>query len=181
MTLIRVFISVPIPDTSPLEGVLGDLGAVKGVKVSPRSQLHVTLRFIGDVDDRKVPRIVKAVEDAVEEMEPFTVSLGGVGTFPPRGNPRVVWVGLEPEGLLKGLSERISANLRDVNIRFDEKPFKGHVTVGRCNGPVDLSGFLKRHGDGMFLEFECSEVMVMRSILDRRGATHVSIGRVEIG
>ena len=79
------------------------------------------------------------------------------------------------------MSERISASLRDVNIRFDEKPFKGHVTIGRCNGPVDLSGFLERHGGETFLEFECSEVMIMKSILDRSGATHVSIGRVEIG
>lgn len=181
MTLIRVFVSIPVPDTGPLEEVLGDLRTVKGVKVSPASQLHITLRFIGDVDDRKVPRIQKALEDAVRGVEPFTISLSGAGTFPPKGNLRIVWIGLEPEGLLKDISQRLSENLKAANIKFDEKPFKGHVTVGRCNGPVDASGFLQRHGKEGFLEFQCSGIKIMRSELKPSGAVHSVLCEVKLG
>ncbi len=177
---IRVFISVPVKDPSVLEPVLSDVGGIRNVKASPLSQMHITMRFIGDVDDGKVKRIRKAVEDAVIGEHRFEVRLRGAGCFPNRKRPSVVWIGVEPEDVLKRISDRISENLRASNVSFDEKPFKGHITIGRCKGPADVEGFLGRYEGNEFHSFTCDSILVMRSELSPAGAKHTVLERIEL-
>ncbi|MGN0138466.1 MAG: 2'-5' RNA ligase family protein, partial [Candidatus Methanomethylophilaceae archaeon] len=64
--------------------------------------------------------------------------------------------------------------------RVEGKPFKAHITIGRCKGPADLDGFLDSHKDDVFTEFTCSEVLVMKSILSPDGAKHSVIERIPL-
>ncbi len=176
MTLMRVFVSIPVPDVAPLEGVLADLRGMDGVRTVPEGQMHITMKFIGDVDDRKVPRIVEAVRRASEGVPPFEIALSRAGAFPRERSARVAWVGAEPTGTLKRIADGIGENL--VGIDYDRKPFKSHVTVGRCSFPKDLTAFAERHRDEEFMRFECREVLIMRSELGRSGAKHTVLERV---
>ncbi|MBQ8179123.1 MAG: RNA 2',3'-cyclic phosphodiesterase [Candidatus Methanomethylophilaceae archaeon] len=178
---IRTFISIPIPDTTGLEGLVGDVRLTDGAKAAPLSQMHMTIRFIGDVDDRKVPRIERCVAEACAGMEPFGITIAGVGCFPNERRPNIIWAGAEPGDILTGLSERISENLVAANIQFDDKPFRSHVTVGRCRGPVDPTPILGRYRDSVFCEFMCDHIDVMRSDLGPGGAKHSVLRRVDLG
>ncbi len=178
MTLIRVFISIPVPDTAPLKGILGDLKGTDGVRPSPENQMHLTMKFIGDVDDRKVPRIAEAVRKAVEGIPPFEIVLMGAGAFPNARNARVVWIGAEPADTLKRIADGIGENLS--GIRFDDKPFKSHMTVGRCVSTKDMSGFVSKYKGMEFTSFECGEVLVMRSELGPKGAKHTVLERIPL-
>ncbi len=178
---IRMFISVPIKDKEPLKPVLEDVSSLPNVRPSPLSQMHITMRFIGDIDDGKTKKVVKAVSDAVNGLEPFTVRIKGAGCFPKPQRPSVIWVGAEPSDILKKISDNIAANLKAANISFDEKPFKSHITVGRCTGPVDPRQFIDSYSDREIESFLCDEILVMRSELGPRGAKHTVLASVPIG
>ena len=141
---IRMFISVPLKDPSILKDILADVDRIENVKASPMSQMHITMRFIGDIDDGKTKKVVRCVQEAVKGIEPFTVTIKGAGCFPKPKDPSVLWVGAEPSDILRKISDSIAANLKSVNIDFDGKPFKSHITVGRCKGRTDITDFLER-------------------------------------
>lgn len=177
---IRAFISIRITDPSCLKGPLADLKVKDNVRTSPLDQMHITLKFIGDVDDGKVPRIVKAISSAVEGVSPFTVTLKGAGCFPNPKRPSVVWGGASPQDVMSGISERIGENLKACNVQFDEKPFKTHITIGRCKGPVPIDDFLSKYSKEEFSSFQCCEILLMRSELGPSGAKHTVIAKVPL-
>jgi len=177
---IRMFISIPVKDKEALAPVLADVGQLHNVRPSPLSQMHITMRFIGDIDDGKTKKVAKAVEDAVDGMEPFTITIGGAGCFPKPQRPSVLWIGAEPHDVLKGISDRIAANLKVSNISFDEKPFKSHITVGRCNGPMDPVPFIEKYSGQELESFTCDEILIMRSELGPKGAKHTVLQRAPL-
>ena len=178
---IRMFLSIPIKDPSALQTVLSDVKTLRNVRVSPLSQMHITVRFIGDIDDSKTKKVVNAISDAVQNINPFTITIKGAGCFPNPKRPSVLWVGADPEKELREIAERISSNLKAYNISFDEKPFKSHITVGRCSGPVDIEPFLVKYSGKEFTSFLCDEILVMRSELSPSGAKHTVLERVPLG
>jgi len=177
---IRMFISIPVKDPSPIEPLGKELRTISNVKPSPLSQMHITLRFIGDIDDSKTKKVIRCVADACAGMAPFEVTICGAGCFPNQKRPSVVWVGAEPGDVLTGLSNRISDNLRAANIGFDEKPFKSHITIGRCSGPADIGGFLDKHRDQVLQTFVCDGICIMRSELGPSGAKHTVLEKVSL-
>ena len=177
---IRMFISVPVKDPSVLEPVLKEAGGIQNVRASPLSQMHITMRFIGDIDDGKTKKVVRCVTDAVKDVAPFEITLQNVGCFPNPKRPSVVWVGAEPGSILKDISDRIARNLKDSNISFDEKPFKSHITIGRCNGPADIGTFLEAHSGECFGRFLCDGICIMRSELGPKGAKHTVLETVPL-
>jgi len=178
MMKIRMFISVPVKDPSVLQPVLDAVDHIPNVRASPVSQMHMTMRFIGDIDDGKTKKVVRCIEQAVEGMDPFMITLKGSGCFPNKKRPSVLWIGAYPQDVLKGISDRIASNLKAANIQFDEKPFKSHITVGRCKGPVDTDAFLEVYKDTEFTSFSCDEILVMRSELGPKGAKHTVLEKV---
>ena len=178
MSDIRVFISIEIPDKSSLDEPLAYLRSVRGVRTSPPEQIHITLRFIGDVDESKVDVIEDCVRRAVDGHRPFGITVSDAGAFPKRERPSVVWIGASPQQELSDIAGAIGRNLRAAGIDFDSKPFKSHITVGRCRDPVDLSGFFDAFSDREFARFQCSEILVMRSVLGPKGAKHTVLRRI---
>ncbi len=176
---LRLFISVPVPDPGPLEPVLRELRTVYGIRTVPAGQLHITLRFLGDTDERRLDDVVSACRRAVRGTELFEIVLKGAGVFPNARNPRVVWIGVRPEDVLSGLSERITSELKGFSM--DEKPFKGHITIARCREPVQLKPFLEKYSDTEFARFRCGGICVMKSELSERGAKHTVLSNIRLG
>jgi 2'-5' RNA ligase len=140
----RLFVAAWLPEAAAREAarVLDRLQSAGGdVKwVSPEN-LHVTLRFLGDTDEGRVPALVAAVSDAAEGVSPFSVVLGAAGTFPPRGTPRVVWLGIgrgakEIADLARRAEDRLVA--RGLVGEPETRPFRAHVTLGRPRSSRNL-------------------------------------------
>lgn len=108
-----------------------DVGGAKVNWVEPLN-LHVTLHFLGDVDDALLPEVLLGVEAAAGEVEPFDFDLRGVQAVPPAGRVRMFWVGVtDPTGRMARLYDTIRAALDDLPIRQERRQFKPHVTLGR--------------------------------------------------
>jgi RNA 2',3'-cyclic 3'-phosphodiesterase len=137
----RLFVAVDLPDDAKQaiaahqKRLAGPLSKSKeGLKLVEPSRMHLTLLFIGEAQDARVPAIVESM-NAPASMPPFDVTFGGVGVFPPRGAPRVLWMGIaDGAAPLERLQHDVAERVRAVGTVFDDRPFHPHLTLGRWRG-----------------------------------------------
>ena len=110
------------------------VGNAKVRWVAPE-KLHVTVRFLGEVPDVEVPEISRGLAEEIDGVESFFIQLEGIGSFPPRGAARVIWIGITA-GLenLTEVSERANRALAGSGFPPENRAFSPHVTVGRVRG-----------------------------------------------
>jgi 2'-5' RNA ligase len=142
----------------------------------------VTLKFLGDVDEHDLPRVVSAVAEASAGLPPFHFETTRLGAFPSPRNPRVLWVGVTPVDELFDLQQALESGLAEIGFPRERRGFHPHITVGRVRGRApDTTGETL---SGLLLPQESvdvTEVRVMRSTLDPRGAIHEVIESVPLG
>jgi RNA 2',3'-cyclic 3'-phosphodiesterase len=103
--------------------------------VAPEN-LHFTLQFIGEADGSTAQRIVEQLAPPFD-LPAFEITIVGVGTFPPMGQPRVVWLGVEHDGVqLSGVARAVNQRLDAIGLPREDRPFRAHLTLGRVRGPV---------------------------------------------
>lgn len=168
----RVFVSIPVPNTSGLDPLLRDLKGIRGVRPSPSKQMHITLKFIGDIPEENVDAVRDCVSESVAGVSRGRITLRGVGAFPNQRAPRIVWTGVETDLPLARISEELGRRLGAEGIPFDGKPFEPHVTVARVDGRPDLSRIVRNYSSVEFASFICPAVLVMKSELSPEGASH---------
>ncbi|MBE6526783.1 MAG: RNA 2',3'-cyclic phosphodiesterase [Thermoplasmata archaeon] len=176
----RVFVSIPVGNASGLEPLYRDLSGKRGVRTSPKFQLHITLCFIGEIPEERVEEVGEIVSASVKGIKPGRITLKGVGCFPNPKRPRILYVGLETGIPLESLASEIRRRLSTNGIPFDEKPFKPHITVGRIQGPADLSVLIGKYRTTEFATFIAHDVMVMGSELSPEGAKHTILKSCEL-
>ncbi|MEM3399878.1 MAG: RNA 2',3'-cyclic phosphodiesterase [Candidatus Micrarchaeia archaeon] len=162
----RCFIAVE-PDseiTDKLELLQKDLP--KGVRPVEKENMHVTLLFLGEVDDDKVREISGFVSSISVD---FRMICAGVGAFPKPSFPRVVWAGVEAVEL-HSLHEEICKYL---HVRDDR--FHPHITIGRVKQKVNVSDFVKRHERDFFGETQIKKVFLKKSTLTPAGPIYENI------
>ncbi len=168
----RLFVAVDFPQS--VNDRLGGLcGGVPGAKWVSADQLHLTLRFIGEVEGGAFADIAEAL--SAIRAAPFTVRLSGVGHFPPRGQPRVLWAGVEDGAALADLAAKIEARLRRLGLEPERRNFAPHVTLARLK-QVSLGrvrDFLAHHGDFITGSVAIDEFQLYSSTLGARGAVHL--------
>ena len=104
----------------------------------PADRLHLTVRFIGEIDETRVPAVREALEPPLR-LAPFDLTLAGAGSFPKTGSPRVVWVGVAAgREQLIAAEQEISARLARLGIPKEVRPYNPHLTLARVREPAGL-------------------------------------------
>jgi RNA 2',3'-cyclic 3'-phosphodiesterase len=168
----RLFVALDLPEAvkeslEPLTRGLGD------VRWSTPDQQHLTLRFIGEVGNGAVHDIVETL--GMVPATPFELRLKGLGHFPPRGEPRVLWVGVEKSTELARLKRRIDRALGEAGVAPDGRKFAPHVTLARIRAPLSptrLGTYLVRHALYRSEAFPVSSFHLYSSWLRADGAEH---------
>jgi len=146
--------------------------------------VHITLKFLGEVSKDKVLEIVERTRPAVSGISSFRVHLSGLGSFPNLKSPRVVWVGVsEGKQELKNLSERIEENLSYLGFAKEKREFSAHLTIGRVRSPRGKEGLVKKIEQlekSDMGEFSVDKVLVMESQLSSKGPTYTIIEEVDL-
>jgi len=148
--------------------------------------LHVTLKFLGDVADAALAGVCEAVASAAAASEPFEFALPGLVCLPPRGRDvRMIWADVaEPTGRLAQLFERLEAALAPLGFRPDDRQFLPHVTVGRVKVPHDaraLRSATEAFARAAFGSQAAAEVVVYASDLTRDGPVYTVVSRAKLG
>lgn len=147
MSLLRVFIAIEIPDeiqaaiqerTAGLRAAVGD-GVVRWVA---RENVHLTLKFLGEVSAANVELLAQMLRAQAAQHEAFSLEVGGLGIFPGPRRPRVLWIGIQAPPALDSLQRAIEAAAARLGYPPEERPFSPHLTIGRVSqhaSPADLT------------------------------------------
>ncbi len=147
--------------------------------------LHVTLLFLGEVDDREVPDVCRAVMDRCAGIDAFTMTVAGVGCFGSPRRPRIVWAGLTEGGPeMAALHDALEPPLLELRCyRREDRPFTSHITLGRVKGErADdrLAAALPRYAEWHGGTVEVREVLVMSSELRAAGPLYTVLSRARL-
>lgn len=111
--------------------------AVRDVRWVRPERLHVTLKFLGEQPEERVPPLVEALERIAARHAPVPLALREVGAFPSLRRPRIVWLGIAPEPRFELLQHEIESACGDLGYELDGRPFRPHVTLGRIRERLD--------------------------------------------
>lgn len=131
----RAFIAIPLPGEirSSVNAFERELGEAKGIRMVSAENLHLTLDFLGEINERERMLFAEKLKTVAEDTKTFSLSVSGVGTFPVGREPKVLWVGLEKSLPLLRLADNVK---KAVGSR-ENKKFSPHLTVGRVKYPDD--------------------------------------------
>ncbi len=186
VSLMRVFIAVDIDEGEIIENILMFEEKLKKsnakLKLVEKENLHVTLKFIGEVDEKETDLIFDAVERGSKGFTKFEIEVVGAGVFPSLSRPRVVWVGIKGGAdILSRLAASISRSLEQAGFRGDSKPFKPHITVARIKGySGKISYLVKEFSDHIFGKMLVKDVRVKRSKLTPQGPIYTTLKSFEL-
>jgi 2'-5' RNA ligase len=146
----RLFLAIPIvPDI--LNTLATGVDTLRETRAPVRwvrpEGMHLTVKFLGETEDKKVASLVLAVGPVCEEFEPFPISVTGIGAYPNMRRPRVIWAGVEE---LSGTLGRLALGIEDACFSLgwprEKRKFSPHVTVGRVKGKINIGRLAQAAG-----------------------------------
>ena len=146
--------------------------------VSP-AHVHLTLHFLGEVDDGATARLVRAFSSPLD-CAPFTLTLEGLGAFPPGGPARVVWMGATVgTPALVRLHALVAARLEGLGLATERRPYAPHLTLARLREPatIDLDGLRRAAGPAASFTTGVRGVTLFRSHLSPAGPRYEALAR----
>jgi 2'-5' RNA ligase len=185
----RVFIAIELPASvrKKLKDHLEHLReSVPDARASwsREENLHLTLKFLGDTPVSRIETLSQVAKRAASNVIPFELIVSGVGAFPPRGQPRVLWIGIEDlSGQLGKLQQALEDECNKEGFARETRPFHPHLTIARLRRPQGSRQLAALHEE-MGFEAEtvrASALVVVRSELRSEGSRHTVISRHELG
>jgi 2'-5' RNA ligase len=151
----------------------------------PRAEnLHLTLKFLGEIEEARVALLSAAAARAAEKSQAFELTIEGAGAFPPRGAPRVLWLGIRDDsGGLAQLQSRLEDECARSGFKREERPFQPHLTLARLRAPQGARALAQFHQEAGFeaAQFRVAELVVMMSELGPGGSRYTEISRHKLG
>lgn len=187
MSQIRAFIACDIPEAllqkiSEVREKLEEVGA--DVSWTKASGIHITLKFLGDIEEGSVDKIFEAVMEAAKRQGPFEISIKGSGAFPGLIKPRVLWLGVaDRSGTLLKIQQELDSGLKAVGFEPEEREFRPHLTIGRVKGAGGierLSTAIKGFKDIEIGSFVVDAVLLYRSELKPAGAVYTKLREIKL-
>lgn len=170
----RIFIAIPIPEEAKnfLEEFTGRLKQANAdVKWVEKENLHFTLRFLGEVEEEKIPLVEQSIS-SLANFRAFQAETGTLGVFPSPSSPRVIWIGLKRgEREMLDVAKALNRALREQGFPPEDKPFQAHLTIGRVRSSRNLSSLKKLLAEipPPVKEFPVNEVCLFKSTLTPAG------------
>ncbi len=176
--MFRLFVAIRPPAAIRAQ-LLTIQGGVEGARWQDDDQLHLTLRYIGEVERRTAEDIATALADV--RAAPMTLALSGVGVFEHKGHIDTLWAGVTPAEPLAALHKKIDHALVRLGLPAEGRAYRPHITLarGRMRGPID--GFLAAHGSLSSEPFAVTQFTLFESRLGNDGATYEIIADYPLG
>ena len=181
---LRTFIAVEI--TPAIRSRAGELiaalaGTSADVKWVEPNNLHLTLKFLGDVPQQEIARVCQAMARGAAEVEPFELDVRGAGAFPNAARPHTVWLGAgggsEP---MVVLHDHVEAALAKLGYREEHRRFQTHLTIGRVRGLgpgiAELGSLLQQHADFAAGRMTVGKITLFASTLTPNGPIYEVLG-----
>lgn len=186
---LRTFVAVEI--TGAIRARAGELitalgGTTADVKWVETHNLHLTLKFLGEVHEREIAQVCQAVARGAAEVQPFELQVRGAGAFPNAARPRTVWIGADRGAQeMVVLHDRVEAALAELGYREEHRRFQTHVTIGRVRGGgpgiLELGTLLQQRANAAVGSMTVQKVTVFSSALTPSGPIYEVLGTGRLG
>jgi 2'-5' RNA ligase len=184
---IRSFIALDTPlaireQMADLQSKLREAGA--DVRWEPMEKFHATIKFLGNVDENSLPKIITTIGHALKEFHPFTLAYTRLGCFPRVHQPRVIWIGCQDiDGTLQKIKETLDNVLVPFGFEREDRAFHPHVTLGRVRSMKNIRLLIPKLETLTFdsPSIVCNAINLMKSILKPQGSEYVVIHTFELG
>jgi RNA 2',3'-cyclic 3'-phosphodiesterase len=186
--MIRAFIAIDLPDDvrAAIEEAQTRLKrAHTGVKISwaKIANLHLTLQFLGYVEEEVIGKIGAALQNVAGDHAPFELMVAGAGAFPDERRPRVLWIGCE-DGKLTALAKSVHAAMRPLGFEPEQREFTAHFTLGRVKSPrpdVALTRALDSIKNAAFGAMRVEAIHLYQSELHPDGSIYSKLSSHQLG
>jgi RNA 2',3'-cyclic 3'-phosphodiesterase len=170
----RLFVALELPEEVKCH-LVGLQGEISGIRWLPPEQLHLTMLFLGDVEEEKLAQIILALTEI--RVAPFTLHITRIGCFPNARAPRVLWAGIERQPMLERLHLQIKTAAESCGIRLETCSFSPHITLARLKQPdsADVTMFLRQPTSNKIPPVTIEQFVLFQSVLTTQGAKHQPI------
>lgn len=151
-----------------------------GASWSRAENVHLTLKFFGNVEQVKIPAISAAAERVVKEFSALQISVGGTGVFPKPNRPQVLWIGIQDaSGTLLKLHQQLEDAFAHEGFPKEDRAFHPHLTIARIRKAHDAGRLARTHLDMKFDEVgvTLNELILFRSELSPKGSKYTPVSR----
>jgi RNA 2',3'-cyclic 3'-phosphodiesterase len=177
MPLIRTFIALPA--LTEVQQQMADVqsklfAAQADVKWELQNKFHITLKFLGSVESRKIDSLSSALAESVKQFSTFEISYDSLGVFPDLHNPRVIWIGTKSNKMALELQSVVESICSDLGFKKEEHAFHPHITLGRVKGTRNIARLTEAIKTVTFesIQSRCSELLLMKSDLQPSGSIY---------
>lgn len=143
----RTFIAIELPpeikeSLARIQNQLKTSGA-DAKWVEPQN-IHLTLKFLGEINEQKLAQIVSIIEDISKNKNAFSIRLSSLGAFPKINSPRVIWIGIDKgDNETKDMVESLEEKIARIGIPKEDRPFSSHITIGRLRSSLNRQRLVK--------------------------------------
>ena len=180
MNTIRTFIAVEI-DSQTKQKISDLIASLKksnaDVKWVTKDQMHLTLKFLGNIEQNKVQEISDVLKSIAGNFKPFSISLSAIAGFPNLNRPKVIWLGIEKGAEnLKKLNELIETGLEKIGFRKESREFNPHLTLGRVRTFKNISELTQIiNENNIHNEVKINELILFQSTLTPKGSIYTPV------
>ncbi len=177
----RLFAAIKIHPSAKYISLFNEISSslhYERIKWVEPENIHLTLKFLGETDESKIPAICLALEAAVTQSKPFTLKIANTGIFGSRYDPKVIWFGIEKQDELESLAQNVFTELAKCGWEKDRQNFVPHLTIGRTKGLNDKTLFhwiIGKYNSVEIQEENVTEIILYDSILRREGPLYVKV------
>jgi 2'-5' RNA ligase len=143
-------------------------------------KFHLTLKFLGDIDDSDLQRLNDATFETAGQISKFNLQTGDTGAFPSKKKARVLWLGIKDEkGILQKLAEVFETKCAKHGFAKDTRSFKAHLTIARLREPGKSKELIEKHLETKIepAQFEVSEIVIYESHLQKTGSIYSVVSK----
>jgi len=174
----RLFVAIRPPE-AVRDRLLDLMEGIGGARWQDEDQLHLTLRFIGEVD-RHVASDVHAALGSIHHP-PFEIAVSGLGLFDRRGHPETLWAGIAPPEPVRTLHNKVDQAVARVGLAREHRAFHPHITIARLRGAGPVDAFLQKSGGVTSPPFRVDRFGLYESRLTPNGAIYTEVERYPLG
>lgn len=184
---LRAFIAIEIDDQTK-ENLSGLITRLKesgaDVKWITENQMHLTLKFLGNIGGDNVRDISNALSAISNNFKSFTTTFSKIGAFPNLNHPVVIWLGIDKgAGRLEELNRKIELAMEGLGFKKEGRIFKPHLTLGRVRSPKNIPALIKlveKTGFNPAVESNACKLTLFQSMLSSKGAAYTRLSIVEL-
>ncbi len=184
----RIFVAIDISDEARIkvadyiENLRGEFSNLR-VGWEKAEKLHLTLKFLGDIDSNELRNLTEAVKKTTQQFSSFKLRISQTGVFPSKRNARILWLGIDDENRnLQKINDVLETECEQKGFVKESRNFRAHLTIGRLRESDKSKELIDRHLNKTFaaVKFEISEIVIYESRLQKSGSIYSIVKRQKL-